>query len=241
MAKGIYIIGTDTEVGKTVVAAGIMATLLKSNTPAAYFKPVSSGWVEVNGSFHPADAFFVKQFSGFKEEEQIVSPFSYREEVAPHFAARREGKPVSLEVIKDRYRYLKRTYEVIIGEGAGGLAVPLNDEGYMQYSLIRELGFSCALVARAGLGTINHTLLTVRLAREEGLQITSIFINRYTDSPLERENMAVIRALSGVEHIFVVPLFVSLEGKEVIPFFDDLLIPQRINSILAPLPEVEGR
>ena len=151
MAKGIYIIGTDTNVGKTVVSAGLMYLLLAEKYRSAYFKPVASGAVVVNGVIEAIDAVFVKAASGFIEKRENITPFVYKNEVAPHLAARLEQRPIDVDLIKDRLQYLKERYEWIIAEGAGGLAVPLNDEGYMQYDLIRELGFSCLLVARAGL------------------------------------------------------------------------------------------
>ena len=144
-----------------------------------------------------------------------ITPFVFKNEVAPHLAARLEQMPIDVGVIKDRFQYLKGCYEWIIAEGAGGLAVPLNDEGYMQYDLIRELGFSCLLVARAGLGTINHTLLTMHFARSAGLKIKGIIINGSTRSLLERDNAETIAKLAGVPAVITIPALTGLIQKKV--------------------------
>lgn len=214
MSKGIYIIGTDTGVGKTVVSAGLMYVLLAEKYRGAYSKPVASGAVVINGIAEAIDAVFVKKVSGFTEEKENITPFVFKNEVSPHLAARLEKMPVNVDIIKDRLRYLKERYEWIMVEGAGGLAVPLNDKGYMQYDLIRELGFSCLLVARAGLGTINHTLLTVKTARSMGLKIRGIIINNSTGSVLEKDNVAMIAGQSEVPYIATVPVLTGIDVEK---------------------------
>jgi dethiobiotin synthetase len=181
---------------------------------SAYFKPVASGAVVISGVTEAIDAVFVRTASGFIEEGKNITPFVFKNAVAPHLAARLEQKPIDVEVIKDRLQYLKGRYGWIIAEGAGGIAVPLNDEGYMQYDLIRELGFSCLLVARAGLGTINHTLLTVHFARSVGLRIKGIIINGSTQSLAERDSMETIVKLAGVSAIITVPALIGVDTEK---------------------------
>jgi dethiobiotin synthetase len=188
--------------------------LLAEKYRSAYFKPVASGTVVVNGVAEAIDAVFVKAASGFIEKRENITPFVYKNEVAAHLAARLEQRPIDVDLIKDRLQYLKERYEWIIAEGAGGLAVPLNDECYMQYDLIRELGFSCLLVARAGLGTINHTLLTMHFARSAGLKIKGIIINGFTRSLLERDNVKTIAKLAGVSSIFKLPALTGVDTEK---------------------------
>jgi len=214
MPKGIYIVGTDTEVGKTVVSAGLMHLMLAQKYRSSYFKPVASGAIVINGITEAIDAVFVRTASGFSEEPGNITPFVFKNAVAPHLAARLEQMPIDVWVIKDRFQYLKGCYEWIIAEGAGGLAVPLNDEGYMQYDLIRELGFSCLLVANAGLGTINHTLLSVHFARSIGLKIKGIIINGSTRSLLERDNAETITRLAGVPAVITIPALTGVDTEK---------------------------
>ncbi|MEI6608560.1 MAG: dethiobiotin synthase [Deltaproteobacteria bacterium] len=217
MSKGIFIIGTDTEVGKTVVSAGLMHLLLGNKHKAAYFKPVASGEVLLNGSSQSTDASFVKAVSGFAEDPKNMTPFSFKNAVAPHFAARLEGRSIDLAVIQNTLQYLKNSYEMIIAEGAGGLAVPLNDQGFMQYDLIRELGFPCLLVCRTGLGTINHTLLTLRFAKSAGLAIKGIVMNGDRQTEAETDNIETVKKLSGIAAIFTIPALTGLDTEKLQP------------------------
>jgi dethiobiotin synthetase len=202
-------------VGKTAVAAGLMCLLLKNKCRAAYFKPVASGVIVVDGVAVSADAAFVKVVSGFAQKPEQVTPFVYTEAVAPHLAARMTGRPIDRDVIRISLEELKIRYDWIVAEGAGGLAVPLNDEGVMQSDLIRELKFPCLLVARAGLGTINHTLLTLGFAKSAGLIVKGIIMNGMGDSLIERDNVETIRKMSGVEAIFTLPVVSSLNTENL--------------------------
>ncbi len=216
MPKGLFIIGTDTEVGKTVVSAGLIYLLLKKQYTAAYFKPVASGEVRVGNIAGSADACFVKKASGFAEQESNITPFAFKNAVAPHLASRMENKPIDIAVIKDRLQYLKERYEWILAEGAGGLAVPLNDNGYMQFDLIRELGFSCLLVSRAGLGTINHTLLTLRFAESLGIKIKGIVLNGFTGSVIEKDNIETLGKLIHSARIFIIPAVDGIDTEKLL-------------------------
>lgn len=214
MSKGIFIIGTDTDAGKTVISAGLLYLLLKNKCRAAYFKPVASGETGISGVNMSVDAAFVKKVAGFSEDQKLVTPFSFADAVAPHLAARLAHRPIDVAVIQQRLYELMNRYDVIIGEAAGGLAVPLNDAGYMQYDLIRKLGFPCLLVARAGLGTINHTLLTLSLAERVGLKIKGILINGAGATLIEQDNVAMIKKLSGVKTIFTLPPMASVDTEK---------------------------
>lgn len=215
MSRGIYIIGTDTDVGKTFVAAGLMHLLLKNGFRAAYFKPVASGEVACGGVNVSADAAFVRTVSGFDEPPDIITPFAFADAVSPHLAARIACRRIDTAIIKKSLNDLKNRYDVIIAEGAGGLAVPFSDEGAMQTDVIRELGFPCLLVARAGLGTINHTLLTLEYAKRGGLRICGIVINGAGQSLMEQDNIATIKRLSGIKAVLTLPVVAAGDSKKL--------------------------
>ena len=217
VSRGIYIIGTDTDVGKTVVAAGLMHLLLKNGCRAAYFKPVASGMTVCGGVHVSADAAFVRAVSGFAEQPDIITPFSFADAVAPHLAARLACRRIDPAVIQKSLNDLKNRYDVIIAEGAGGLAVPFGDEGAMQADVIRESGFPCLLVARARLGTINHTLLTLSYAKSAGLRICGILLNRAGENLIEQDNIAMIKRLSGIESVFTLPVVASVDSEKMQP------------------------
>jgi dethiobiotin synthetase len=212
LAKGIFIIGTDTGVGKTVVAAGLMHLFLSQGYNACYFKPVSSGMADGENNPGPIDVLFVKAISGLNEDERTINPFSYKAPVSPHLASRMEGRAIDVEVIKERLHDLKCRYDYIVAEGCGGLAVPLNDDGYLLGNLIQDLRFDCALVARTGLGTINHTLLNVKYAQGLNINIKGIFMNGYTHSSLEDDNCETLRKMTGLGIFGIIP---ALRGVDV--------------------------
>jgi len=217
MSKGIFIIGTDTGVGKTIISAGLLYLLLKNKYRALYFKPVASGETEVDGVKMSVDAAFVQQVADFSEDPKRVTPFVFADAVAPHLAARLAGRRIDPEVIQKRFNELKDRCDIIVAEGAGGLAVPLNDEGHMQYDLIRKLGFPCLLVARAGLGTINHTLLTLSYAKSVGLTVKGIVISGAGQTLIEQDNIKTIKGLSGIEAIFTLPADAGVDTEKLQP------------------------
>jgi dethiobiotin synthetase len=241
MTQGIFVIGTDTEVGKTVVSAGLMYLLRKKNYRAAYFKPIASGEVDPEYGSGSPDACFVKAVSGFDEEERNITPFAFKNAVAPHLASRMEGRPIEPSVIQSAFHDLSRRYEWIVAEGAGGIAIPLNDEGYMQYDLIRDLGFSCFLVSRTTLGTINHTLLTVRYAESLGIRIKGLFMSGYGGSDQERDNIETIRKLTGIPAIFTIPVLAGVDTERLQAGNLRTVFDERIDiDEIAALMEVVG-
>jgi dethiobiotin synthetase len=213
VAKGIFIVGTDTDVGKTVITGGLMYLLRSGGYNACYFKPVLSGAMVEKEQLVPGDTRFIKGISGLEEEYRHITPYSFKTPVSPHLASRIEKKPIDINVIKEKFKYIKNKYKYIIAEGSGGLCVPLNDEGYMLYHLVQELGMTVMVVARAGLGTINHTVLTVRYAQSIGIEVKGIIINGYTQSSLcADDNIETVKKLTKVPIIGVIP---RLDGVDV--------------------------
>ncbi|OPZ54846.1 MAG: ATP-dependent dethiobiotin synthetase BioD 1 [Synergistetes bacterium ADurb.Bin520] len=203
--QGVMVIGTDTEVGKTAVAAGVLYLLRERGVRAAYFKPVASGMTRWGGRDVSVDGAFVKKVSGFSEPESLVTPFAFKNAVAPSLAARMEGRRIDPDRILACLQNLQGRYDFILAEAAGGLAVPLRDDGLMQYDLIRDLGFPCLLVARTTLGTINHTLLTLHLARDLHIPVTGVILNGFGGTEVEQDNLATLRRLVDPVEIVVVP------------------------------------
>jgi len=188
---GIFIIGTDTEVGKTVVAAGLAGTLKLEGVNVGVMKPVATGGVRRRGVLVSPDALFMSAAADIPVEPELVNPYCYEVPAAPLVAARGH-EPVDLRVIKERFDALCARHEIVVVEGVGGLMVPLG-ENLMVPDLIRALDLPVLLVARAGLGTINHSVLTIRCARAEGLDVIGFVMNRPGSAGLvERTNPAIV-------------------------------------------------
>ena len=230
---GIFITGTDTDVGKTWVAAGLTAVLRQRGVKAVYFKPVQSGCPEVEGRLVPTDAKFARTLAGLTDPLDVLTPIALRLPLAPGVAAAQEGVVVDLELIAASLRDLAGRYDFFVVEGAGGLYVPLVGTNFLVLDLIRWLGLPLAVVAKSGLGTINHTVLTVKAALAAGIEVTGVILNRYPDNPglAAATNPGVIEALTGVPVLAKLPKVPDLDhpaGREVFlaaltPIADKLL------------------
>lgn len=215
MAKGLFIIGTDTGVGKTVVSAALVSRLRLDGHCAGYFKPVLSGAGFQDGCLTPGDTLFVKKLSGLTEDNRNITPYLFQTPVSPHLAAGIENQSIDIEVIKAKYQYLKDKYDYLVAEGCGGLAVPLTRDGYMLYDLIKELGMSCLVVARASLGTINHALLTVRYGQSLNIPLRGIIVNGYTGGICEEDNIRMIEKLAGLPVMAVIPMIKGIDVENL--------------------------
>ena len=197
--NGIFITGTDTEIGKTVIAGGIAASLKRSKINVGVMKPISSG--------DTFDAQFLQHAAQVGDTIASINPIQLRHPLAPSVSARLEGIQLDLAIIKTAFTKLKQKYDFMIVEGVGGIAVPLNDD-FLVAHLISELELPVLIVANAGLGTINHTMLTVAFARQFNLQIAGIVLNQFqpeTAGLAEQTNPAEIERLTQIPVIGVVP------------------------------------
>jgi dethiobiotin synthetase len=170
VSTNLFITGTDTGVGKTFVTAALLAELRRRGVRAAAFKPIACG----TGGRHDAEIY--AEIMKRERPLDMINPVYLRYPLAPSVASRLEHKRINLHRIRDCYRRLVSTYDVVLVEGAGGLLVPIRDD-YSVADLAKTLRLPLLVVARLGLGTINHSLLTVRMAREAGLKVRGIVLN----------------------------------------------------------------
>jgi dethiobiotin synthetase len=205
-AKGIFITGTDTGVGKTVVASAIACHLKRSGIRVGVLKPVTSGAVEAGGRLVSPDAELLRLASGCSAQDSDCAPYLLREPLAPSEAASLEGVSIRHERILEAFDRVSALHDVTIVEGAGGLLVPLGED-FLVADLALRLGLPIIIVARPNLGTVNHTLMTCECARTRGIPIMGIVINGQPLHPGPAENYAsrVIANLSGIPVLAVLP------------------------------------
>ncbi|MGI9539369.1 MAG: dethiobiotin synthase [Miltoncostaeaceae bacterium] len=177
-ASGIFVTGTDTGVGKTAVAAALALAAEASGRRAVPLKPAQTG---DDGSIVP-DARFVQVAIGNDEPYEAVCPQTYRAPLAPSVAAEIEGREVSLESVERALADLTERYDLVVVEGAGGLAVPFT-RGMDMGDLAARLDLPVVVAVRPSLGTLNHTLLTLDGALRKGLRVVGIVISGYPDRP----------------------------------------------------------
>ncbi len=200
MNQNYFITGTDTGVGKTHVTALLLAELRRRDLPAAGFKPIACG---AGGR---ADAQTYRKLMRNEVPLDVINPIYLRHPVAPSVAAKLEGQRIDLDKIHSVFRLLTSDFSPILVEGAGGLLVPIR-RNYFVADLIRQLDLPLIIVARLGLGTLNHTLLTIRQAQAMKLKIAGIILNDTTGRRglAERTNAKAIAELAGVPLLGVVP------------------------------------
>lgn len=174
MKKGIFIAGTDTGVGKTYVAGGLARAFREQGVGVGVFKPFESGLKEGQGDFR-----YLKEMAGVNDPDHEICPNQFEEPLAPAVAAQREGSDINWCEMTDCFEALATKHSFLIVEGAGGLWVPLTDQK-TNFDLIKECEFPVLLVARLGLGTINHTLLSLEALARRGLKCLGVILNQTT-------------------------------------------------------------
>ena len=201
MKKNLYITGTDTAVGKTHVTAALLAELRRRGVNAAAFKPIACG----KGGRHDAEIYAA--IMNHEQPLDVINPVYLRHPLAPSVAARFERKTVDLHKILRTYQQLAADYSVVLVEGAGGLLVPVW-ENYFVADLAKALDLPLVIVARLGLGTINHTQLTVRQSHAYKLKILGFVLNDTVGGRrglAEKTNIRVLPKLSKVPLLGVMP------------------------------------
>jgi len=205
--KGLFITGTDTGVGKTFVGIGLITAIKRAGISVSPMKPVETGCHLRDGRLIPPDTVRLLEASGVDEPLDIVNPYRFRQPLAPMVAAEIEGRRIQRKRILSIYRYLSMRYDMVVMEGAGGIMVPLN-RGYLYLDLVKDLGIPLLIVSRATLGTINHSLLTIEVARRKGIEIIGVIINHAVQSKrglAEKTNPEVIERLGEIDILGEIP------------------------------------
>ena len=193
LLKGCFVTGTDTEVGKTRVSAGLLHWLGAQGLRAAGYKAVASGMEQVDGRWLNEDVqtLWAAGWPGVRPEQ--VGPLQLRTACAPHIAAALEGRQIDFAALRDGAHALAQQVDCVVAEGAGGLCVPLGPD-WDSSDLMCALGLPLVLVVGLRLGCINHALLTAEAIRARGLRLGGWVANtRDPDMPFLTENIATLQ------------------------------------------------
>jgi dethiobiotin synthetase len=193
--RGFFVTGTGTEVGKTVVAAVIARSLLNAGVRVAVFKPAESGLEDGSEPDHA----LLRRAAGSTQDDDEIAPYRYREPVSPHLGAELAGAQIDPARLLAAARRASGRADALVVEGVGGLLVPLT-LGYLVRDLGRDLALPVVIAAQPGLGTINHTLLTVEAARAVGLEPALVVLTPWPRDPstVESSNRDAIERLGSV-------------------------------------------
>ena len=215
-SKGYFITGTDTNVGKTVVTACLLALYREQGIDTGVMKPIETGVDQECSSEANSDAKFLLSISGNQDSLEEICPIRLKPTASPLQAARITGQTLDINLILENFHRLQAKHDQMLVEGIGGLLVPLT-ANYSVSDLIKDMNLPLIIVSRTSLGTINHTLLTVKVAQESGVEIAGIILNHSEDRPLneiELGQASLIQELSNVPILGECPFIDSISVEQ---------------------------
>lgn len=207
MTKAVFITATGTDVGKTYISALIVKKMRELGYNCGYFKPALSGAEIIEGKIIPGDCNYVLKQAGIETSPENYVSYVFKTAVSPHLASEIENNPIKIEKIKSDFARIKKEFDYIVVEGAGGIVCPFNlgKEKLMLPDVIKTLGLDIVIVASASLGTINSTVLTVEYAKNNGIKVRGIILNNYDENDLmQKDNKIQVEALTGIKVIAAV-------------------------------------
>jgi dethiobiotin synthetase len=205
--KGIFVTATDTSVGKTTVAAGLVGFLKRLGLDVGVMKPVATGAVECDsGKLISQDAEMLVKFSASTDPWEWINPYCLSTPVTPSLAAKIEGVSIDFGKLKSVYEKLLSRHEFLVVEGAGGAMSPVFENKVMA-DLIKALEMPAVIVSRSSLGTINHTLMTYQCLRVYEIPVLGFFLNRFPKKPnlSESTNAEILVSVGGLTHLGSIP------------------------------------
>lgn len=205
--RGIFVTATDTDVGKTAIAVGLVSFLSRLGFNVGVMKPVASGAVRGNsGQLISTDVTRLVEASLSTDPISWVNPYCFRAAVAPSLAAEMENVQIKMEKILDCFQKISGHHDIIVVEGAGGILTPIF-KNLLVVDVIKALQLPTVIVSKAGLGAINHTTMTYECLKSRELECLGFFLNRYPKSPNlpEKTNARIITALTKVPYLGSIP------------------------------------
>jgi len=212
MGKVLFITGTGTGVGKTFFSYLLCKSFKNLGLRVSYWKPVETGVNE-----EPEDASLLAKLLGQSLEETVT--YTFKLPLAPYVAEKYEGEKINLKALREIFEQKVRRFDILVIEGAGGLAVPIK-KNYTYADFVKELNIPLITVADAKLGTINHSVLTDFFARSKGLKRLGFVMNRFDGTDIsEKDNPFVVEEMTGLPVLFKIPQAnlknIQLEEKKV--------------------------
>jgi dethiobiotin synthetase len=211
----IFITGTDTGVGKTLVAAGLARHFSSLGLNVGIMKPIETGVKDPAGL--GADADLLRWAAGSTDDKELISPYRFPQPVAPCQAATAAQVQIDPDKIVAACNELRHDKDIVFVEGAGGLMVPIHG-GYIMADLARQLGIPLLVITHPRLGTLNHTLLTTFAARAMELELSGFIINNMPSNPNEAEQEAphLLSSLASADLLGVLPEVKGSEREKVL-------------------------
>ena len=221
MAKAIFITATGTDIGKTYVSGLIAKHMKDKGLNIGYYKAALSGSLDITDS----DAWYVKQQADLLDSYDEMVSYTYKHAYSPHLAAQIEGNPPDIKVIKNAYKNIDNRHDYMIVEGSGGIICPIrydNNKKIFLEDIIKELNIPSLIIADAGLGTINSTVLTIEYMRSKNLKVNGVILNRFEiANEMHDDNRKMIEEMTEVKIIgVVIDGILKLDEKNIETLFE---------------------
>ncbi len=196
MSRGLFVTGTGTDVGKTYVTALLAKKMKEYGFETGYYKAALSGAKSIAES----DAGYVNRIGGIGQEEDTLLSYLYKNALSPHLAAKIEENPVEPEVVQRDYEEVSKRYPYVLVEGSGGIICPVryDEKKIFLEDIVKWLDIPAIIVATAGLGTINATVLTIEYMRLKKIGVRGVILNHYTEKVMEKDNAFMIEEITGI-------------------------------------------
>ncbi|MCX7715689.1 MAG: dethiobiotin synthase [Clostridia bacterium] len=201
MSKKLFVAATGTDIGKTFVAALMVKKLKDAGYNAGYYKAALSGVDTSENETMLCDAYYVNKIAGLNENIKNLVSYVYRKAFSPHLASKSEGNPVEMNKLVQDFNNALLKYDYVTMEGSGGIVCPLryDHEKIFIEDIIKAFGLPTVIVADSGLGTINHTVLTVEYLKSKSISVKGVILNRYNEhSILHQDNKKMIEEIAKI-------------------------------------------
>ena len=234
--NSVFITGTDTGVGKTVISAALVALARSRGIDAVPFKPVQTGCTGRAGALKAPDLEFslrMGDLNPIREERDRMAPYRFKPACSPHLAAKRAGASIKLSTISKYCRVLAKAHATVVAEGAGGVLVPIGASRSM-LDIMQALDFPIVLVSRPQLGTLNHTLLSLKILRDARLEVLAVVLVRTEpgkSNDIEKDNRKTLQKLGKLPVIGPFPFIREIQTDKIAP--DRFL--QKVSPTIEPL------
>ena len=215
--KAIFVLGTDTEVGKTSISSGLIKLMVGDGIKVGVMKPFASGKQIHSKKYRSQDTKILANSADIQDNDEILNPYFYEIPSAPFLAVlASKGKEPDLKYVKKIFLEMIKKYDFVLVEGIGGLMVPLNSYQYVS-DLIKILKIPVILITNNKIGTINHTLLTINICRNLNIPIYGLIINRTKkiDKRIDKNLGKVIKSLTNIKIIGEIPLLKKNQIKNI--------------------------
>ena len=220
MKLGFFVAGTDTGVGKSLVASALMVSLRSHGHTVIGMKPVASGCPEFDGELRNPDAEFLRAQASVDAEYSLVNPYAFAEPIAPHIAAGNSGTDIDIQTVVNAYERLRVMADYVVVEGVGGWAVPL-DEEYTMSDLAARLGLPVILVVGMRLGCLSHAILSAEAVETDGMKLAGWVANTVdAEMPYLRENIATLQSRLPTPLLGVLPRLPRADAASAAEYLD---------------------